>query len=83
MLYYDRTDADADDECESARMWSSELAWMDRRVLISKIKIYVIYREKKRQQKKKLRTFQKSGNWEIVLFDNSGKKLSSKDTHDT
>lgn len=66
MLYYDRTDADADDECESARMWSSDLAWTDRRVLISKIKIYVIYREKKRQQTKKLRTFQKSGNWDFI-----------------
>lgn len=36
MLYCDRTDADADDECESARMWSSDLAWIDRRMLISK-----------------------------------------------
>lgn len=66
MLYCDRTDADADDECESARMWSSDLAWIDRRVLISKIKIYVIYREKKRQQTKKLTTFRKSGNWDFI-----------------
>lgn len=47
MLYYDRTGADAEDEC-GVRIWSSDLEWIRRYRYHSYI---IIYRDKKTTNK--------------------------------